>query len=218
MNRAPLTAMVLALGLVQGCGDGTRGGDSGPRLSIQAGPTVVGPGGRLDLTAYGTGGPLSWALVPPGLGTFLPKSAAAIPAPTSPPLTYGLAGTFNAGSSLGAAEFQVATGEGAHRLQASVLLQVVQGVSIAPAATDILVTPQLQKSIAVSVAAPGFTELQVPQQVSWSPEGDFADGQILASAPGRLVFNAPTRAGSYVLKGVAVADPSATARVRVVVQ
>lgn len=211
--------MALALALVLGCGDGTRGGDSGPRLSIQAGPTVVGPGGRLSLSAYGSGtGPLAWALVPPGLGTFVPEVPSGVQAPTSPPVVYGLRGSFTAGPTVGSAEFQVSAGEGSHRLQASTLLRVVHGVTVSPGSLEVQVTPHLQRWIPVTVEAPGVSTAQLPQEVAWSAEGDFADGQILTSASGSLVFNAPTRPGTYRLRGVAVADPAASAQVRVVVQ
>lgn len=219
MNRRRLGAAALTLAALLACGEGNGGGRSGPGLVILEGPRVVGPGGRLSLSAVGSGtGALSWAMVPPGLGTFVPDAPPVIQAPTSPPLSYGLRGTFTAGPTPGSAEFQVSAGEGAQHFQVSTLLRVVQGITVSPSAQEVQVTPHLQRWITVAVAAPGHATSQVPQEVAWSPEGDFADGQILASAPGSLVFNSPTRAGTYRLKGVAVADPAASALVRVVVQ
>ncbi len=218
MRRLGIGLAILSVGMFQGCGQGSRGGDSGPRLSILEGPSVVGPGGRLTISAIGSGtGPLSWALVPPGLGQFNPEPSPMRQVPTSPSPSFALRGTFTAGPSLGSAEFQVAAGEGAHRFQASTVLSVVQGIAVTPSIPEVQATPHLQVRIAVSVTAPGLSSLRVPQEVAWSAEGDFADGQILSSAPGSLVFNAPARAGTYLLKGVADADPSASTRVRIVV-
>jgi hypothetical protein len=160
---------------------------------------------------------LSWSLVPSGLGQFVAETSPPVQAPTSPSPTYGLRGTFTGGPAAGSAEFQVAAGEGAQRLQASTVLRVVQGIAVSSSTPEVQATPHLQVRIAVSVTAPGFSTLLVPQDVAWTAEGDFADGQVLSSAPGSLVFNAPARTGTYVLKGVASADPSAFARVRVVV-
>lgn len=218
MKRRGLGAAVLALGALLACGRGNGGGDSGPRLVIQEGPRIVGPGGRLALSAYGSGtGPLSWSLVPSGLGQFVAETSPPVQAPTSPSPTYGLRGTFTGGPAAGSAEFQVAAGEGTQRLRASTVLSVVQGIAVTPSTQEVQATPRLQVRLVVSVTAPGLSPLLVPQEVAWTAEGDFADGQILSSAPGSLVFNAPVRAGTYLLKGVADADPSASTRVRVVI-
>lgn len=172
----------------------------------------------MTLSAYGSGtGPLSWTMEPAGLGVFVPEAPSPIREPTSPTVTYGFRGTFTAGTAVGSTEFQVAAGEGTHRLQTSTVIRVIQGIVVSPSSQEVQATPHLQLRLAVAVTAPGFPGSLVPQDVAWSAEGDFADGQILPSAPGSLTFNAPARAGNYVLKGVAMADPAASAQVRVVV-
>jgi len=213
-----LGAIVLVLGALLACSRGNGGGDSGPRLVILEGPRVIGPSGQMTLSAYGSGtGPVSWVLVPSGLGVFVPEASSPIREPTSPSVTYGVRGTFTAGPAVGSTEFQVAAGEGTHRLQASTVIRVVQGIVVSPSSQEVQATPHLQLRLTVAVTAPGFPGSRVPPGFAGGQGGVFANGRSRASEPGGLTSNAPARAGNYVLKGVAMADPAASAQVRVVV-
>ena len=215
-----LTSILLALGLgLLACRQEGSGGGSSPSLSKIVGPTVLGPGGKTELSVYGYGtGPISWSLLPTGLGDFVVDKPGTVSQPTSPPIPNFSKGFFHAGSSEGTCDLIATAGAGGASYRSDVTLRVVQGIAIQYSQSPVNVTPGLNKQISAQVFQAAYPFESISQNVTWVPEGNFADGKILPSQPGTLVINAPSVPGTYAIKGTAEADPLATALIRVIVQ
>ncbi len=215
-SLALLAAMGMAL---MACSHGGPGPGQGPSLSKIEGPTVLGPGGKTGLSVYGSGtGPITWNLLPTGLGDFVVDKSGPVIQPTSPPITYYSQGFFHAGLSEGTCDLIATAGNGGASFRASVSLRVVKGIAIQYSPTPVNMTPRLQKQISAQVFHAAYPFDSISQNVTWVPEGDFADGKILPWLPGTFLVNAPSVPGTYAIKGTAEADPQATALIRVIVQ
>ena len=138
--------------------------------------------------------------------------------PTSPPPSYQSAGTFFAGPMPGTCDLIATAGIGTASYRSVAALRIVQGIAILTSVSQVTLTPRYQKEISAPVLHPNYPSELISQGVTWVPEGDFADGQIIPWLPGKLLFNAPSIPGTYAIKGKAEADPNATALIRVTVQ
>ena len=213
----PLFALI-GLGLLA-CVQRGSGGGQGPFLQKIEGPTVLGPGGKTRLSVLGSGtGPISWTLLPIGLGDFVVDKPQSVVQPTQPLPSYHSEGTFFAGPTFGTCDLIATAGTGSASYRSVVTLRIVQGIAILPSVSQVTLTPRYQKEISTPVLYPNYPPELIPQGVTWIPEGDFADGKIIPWLPGKLLFNAPTTPGTYAIKGKAEADPNATALIRVTVQ
>lgn len=210
--------VVLGVGTLA-CSHSGSGGGQGPFLQKIEGPTVLGPGGKTHLSVLGSGtGPITWSLLPTGLGDFVVDKSAPILQPTSPPPGYHSEGTFLAGFTLGTCDLSATAGMGTASYRSTTTLRIVHGISIVPSNAQVTLTPRYQKEISAPVLHPNFPPELISQGVTWFAEGDFADGQILPWLPGKLLFNAPSIPGTYAIKGKAEADPLATVLIQVTVQ
>lgn len=215
-----ITGVCLAscLGLLS-CSKGGPGPGPGPYLGKIEGATILGPGGKSRLSVTGAGtGPISWSLVPSGMGHFEVEKALPAFQGTTPPPSYVSEGTFFSGPSVGTGDLMATAGYGSTSFKSLVNLKIVRGIAITASSTQVTLTPRYQKEIAVSVLHPEHPTSSIPQGVTWAPEGDFSDGHILTGPPGKLLFDAPSIPGSYVIKGIADADPTASVLIRVTVQ
>ena len=213
----PLLALI-CLGLMA-CAQGSSVGGTGPGLGKIDGATVIGPGGKTHLSVFGSGtGPISWTVLPTGLGDFVVDKPQFVAQPTSPPSGYQSTGTFFAGPTLGTCDLIATAGTGGATYRSVATLRIVQGIAILLSDSQVILTAGYQKEIKALVVHPNYPLELIPQGVTWTPDGDFADGRIIPLLPGRLLFVAPTILGTYAIRGKADADPNATALIRVTVQ
>jgi hypothetical protein len=166
---------------------------------------------------YNTG-PISWSLNPEGLGSFVAESTlqGTLAASTPPPMT-SLRGTFQAGPTPGTCDFIATAVSQGVTYRSMAKLRIVQGIFLQPAEIQTTLSPRFQKEFIIQVIDPDYTGL-VSQEMTWTSVGDLADGSILPASTGKLVFNAPSVPGHYLIQGRAVADPHATIQVRITIQ